>query len=236
MGRRIARGEGGGDGAGVQAGDHGLRVAAGHLDRGGVDQLVQGGLGGAVGIPAAKGVVADGADTRRKGGEMGGAVAGQQAQGVFQDQRGADGVEGELLGERLRVQRLEGFFRAVAADFKRAGGDDDGVEGGGEWGEGGGDAGFIRQVKPVGGAGQAGDLMAACGEGGAEGGTDAAGCAEDEGVQLTTPTFRLGVKVGGRAAGSIRGRENGAHKAGKAVLRVAFCTFLFVLPAYSPAP
>lgn len=106
----------------MQGDDAGLRVAAGNFDCGGMDQLVQRRLGRAVAIPATQCVIADGADAGRKGGEMRRAVAGDQAQRVFEDKGRANGIERELGGKGVGIQRAQGFFGANTINFQRAGG------------------------------------------------------------------------------------------------------------------
>src|SRR6056297_466166 len=108
----------------VQGGDDGILVASGQLDAGGSHDLVQRCLGRAVGIPAAKTVVADGSYARRDDGEYGLAFAPHQGTQRPEQQRRAERVDGEYLFQRGQIQVLEFLLRAEAFTVQDAGGVD----------------------------------------------------------------------------------------------------------------
>lgn len=156
-----------GDGHGAIAG------AVAEVQVQGFGELVDGGFGGAVGVPAAEGVVGDGADAgghegegggsgeggvgsgvgggRGGGGreEGGGGFAGKKGAEVFEEEEGAEGV-GLKGAEGVGVGDLGGGFFGVEDAGDAEGEMEVGVLGrgkfGGAVGGGGGDGGFVWSV------------------------------------------------------------------------------------------
>jgi sugar phosphate isomerase/epimerase len=85
------------------------------------------------------------------------------------------------------VEGGEALLRAAAVDLKRAGGDEDEVEGAGKSGRGVRDGGLVGQVEAVAAARQAGDLGTARLERRGQGGADPAGVADDQGAHGSSP-------------------------------------------------
>ena len=85
-----------------------LAVAPRQLDRGRAHQLVERGLGRAVGVPAAQRVVTDAAHSGREEGRQTRPLPRQQRQEMAHHQRRADGVDREAVRQRIGVQVLPG--------------------------------------------------------------------------------------------------------------------------------
>jgi len=103
------------DGPGVQADDDRVAAAPRDLDRGRAHQLVQGGLGRAVAVPAAQAVVGDGPDARGQQRHHAAPRARQQRREVLQHQRRPDRVDREQPRQAGRVEVAQGLLRLQRA-------------------------------------------------------------------------------------------------------------------------
>jgi glycerol-3-phosphate dehydrogenase (NAD(P)+) len=108
----------------VQQADAGVGQPALPFDRKGAEQLVLGGLGGSIGIPAPEAVIADAADPRRQAGEMQRPLALQQGfEGLGQQDR-PEGVHSEAALKVGAPQPGQPFFRLELGPMQQAGGVD----------------------------------------------------------------------------------------------------------------
>ena len=130
-----------------------LRQAAAPFDRQGAQQLILGGFGAPVGVPAPQLVVADAADPGRQAREMGWLVPGHGAGNRLGQQQGAERIHGEAGLQGPPFDRRQPFFGLQVASMQHTGGVDNQTQGlplgFGQRFEGL-EAGIVTQVEPAG--------------------------------------------------------------------------------------
>jgi len=99
---------------------------------------------------------------------------------MLQQQRRADGVDGEAGGELAGREVRQALFRRRAIAVQAAGGGDDQMQRGADLGGGAGDAGLVGEVEIRAGEGERLGVGGGA-QGGEQGGADAAAGADDQG-------------------------------------------------------